>query len=157
MRVSHLMYAKQFKLLRERLSGITLADIDPKIANLVVAINKCDDLVTVFSCQGHDDKEDWDTPYVMVGVRNFDHMYKLYEFACWEFGKNKHMLNLSMTMRQDFLSPPHKRTGERGWWAVWNISWKVSTEVTREMGWTYMDLASARFEEWLQGNRMNSK
>lgn len=147
MRVEHLMYAKDFKLLKARLSNIDENTIDSEILEFIVNANCSDQLVSIWSCQGHQDD---DSGYVMFGVRNLAHIYKLYELITWEFKDNQHLVGLTMTTRQNFVAPPNKRTGKQGWYAVWNLYWKSNEEVSRQQGWEFITKASRNFQNWLE-------
>jgi len=147
----HQMHAKDFKILCLRVDELPEEAIDEKVRPLVKAINASNDLVTVFSCQGHPEDQEWNIGYVMIGVRNLDHIEALYQRIRWKFGENQHLVSVSQTTRQNCFKPAHKRTGKFEWYPVWNLSWKTNSVVTREQGWEWISEAAKDFEEWLKG------
>lgn len=147
----HQMHATDFRLLCARADELEEKDIDEKIRPLVKAINASDGLVTVFSCQGHEEDAEWNQGYVMIGVRDLDHMEALYQRIRWKFKDNQHLVGVTQTTRQNFLGKPIKRTGKQPWWPVWNLHWKLNSVVSREQAWEWVNEAAIDFEEWLKG------
>lgn len=155
MRVEHLMYADDFKLLRHRLTFIQEKDLDANIVPFLTAANCSDELVTIWSCEGHRSSRRWNTGYVMLGVRDRDHMYKLYDLVRQEFGDNQDLVGLTMTTRLNFTKPKNPKTGKHEWFAVWNLYWKHRNKhVSREQGWEHLTAAGEKFIEWLKGSRL---
>lgn len=150
MRVDHLMYAEDFKLLVKRLETLKSEDIDPNIAKFVSMVNLSQELVTIFSCEGHKGKKNGSVGYVMFGVRDRKHIEKLYELVREEFGEDQHLVSLAMTTRLNIVRP-QQSAGKRGrWYAVWNLSWKHNLLVTRQDGWIYLEKAAVKFLLWVK-------
>lgn len=156
MRVGHLMYAPDFRRLKGRLAAIDHSQLDPNILGFLVKANCSDELVTIWSCEGHKGSRRWNTGYVMFGVRDQDHIYKLYDLIRKEFGEHQHLVGLTMTTRLNFTIPKNPRTGLYEWFAVWNLSWKKNTKFTREQGWAAIEAAGVNFLNWLEGPRIMS-
>jgi len=154
MRVEHLMYVDDFKLLRGRLSVVQEKDLDPHIVPFLIAANSSDELVTVWSCEGHRGSRRWNKGYVILGVRDRDHMYKLYDLVRQEFGESQHLVSLNMTTRLNFVKGKNPKTGMYGWFAVWILNWKHDKNVSREKGWEHLEAAGVKFIEWLKGQRL---
>lgn len=148
MRVDHLMYADDFKLLVKRLEETETKDIDEKIRSFVRMVNFSPALVTIFSCQGHPNKRIHYNGSVMFGVRNKDHMYKLYDLIRAEFGEHQHLVGLTMTTTPGLKT--NSKTGKRPWWAVWNLHWKFNKKLTRQQGWQHLENAGVKFLKWLK-------
>lgn len=146
----HRMHATDFRLLRHRAHVIPPSAIDARILPLIQSINKCEELVTIWSCEGHDDNPGWDEAYIMLGVRNPDHIDELARLFRWFMGDNQHLMGITQTMRANFLRAKHPKTGEEFWWPVWNLHWKTAPGFDREAGWTVADKVAKAFVEYLE-------
>lgn len=95
---------------------------DPEIIEVIKLLNKVDGLVTIFSCQGHPNKEKfYDRGYIMFGVQDPTVLYRLFNEICSELNVVKHTIQLAMVNRMD-VTVIHK---EEQWYPVWELSWKI--------------------------------
>lgn len=95
---------------------------DPEIIEAIKLLNNVDGLVTIFSCQGHPNKEKFqDRGYIMFGVQDPTVLYRLFNEICSELNVVKHTIQLAMVNRMD-VTVVHK---EERWYPVWGLSWKI--------------------------------
>lgn len=146
----HRMHMSDFRVMRQRADTVPLEAIDTNIRSLVLAINKCPDLVTIWSCEGHDDNPGWDKPYIMIGVRNPDRIEELMYLFRRHLGNQQHLVGITQTARVNFLRAPHPRTGKEYWIPVWNLNWKVVEGFDREAGWAVADKVAKAFVKHLE-------
>jgi hypothetical protein len=147
---NHRMHATDFRVMRNRADHLPLSAIDEKIQSLVLAINKSPELVTLWSCQGHDDNSGWDEPYIMIGVRDPDHIDELSRLFRHHLGEQQHLMGITQTSRINFLKQPHPKTGKHFWFPVWNLHWKVTPEFNREAGWAVAAKVAEDFVRYLE-------
>lgn len=145
----HRMSMEDFVMARERMEKIPEEAIDEKIRPLVNAINKSPRLVTLWSCEGHENNPKWDVPYVMVGVRNIHHVQELSHLFRLHLGEKQHMYGVAQTTRINFLADTQPEPGKDVWWPVWVLNLKVVKEFTREEGWEVIAKVARDFERYL--------
>lgn len=151
----HLMPEETFQRLKARWEKAFkhLGDpdvFDPKIVKAVVCMNTIDELVSIFSCQGHPTEKDrLDLGYIMFGVRDPSWLYRFYEKLGVKAGREKHLIRLTMTHRIDVTLPKE----EEAWYPVWNLNWPVRLSKAEK----YWDWVNEAAEETLAEYRDEQK
>lgn len=155
MRVDHLMYAKDFKLLVARLGSLKKSNVDSGIAEFLTMVNLSPELVTIFSTEGVPSKPGFGTGRVVFGVRDRKHIEKLFELVASEFGERRNFVKLNMVYRTNPAQLRDPKTGRLNMCAMWDLQWGYRADsVTQHMGCCYLQQAGIKFLHWLkeQGN-----
>lgn len=84
-----------------------LDELDPGLVVTLQLLNRHPDIVTIFSCQGHEEKEEWPDIYLLCGIRNMQVAMRYYELLKKEMTEEM-IIGLDMTFctRQSILTYP---------------------------------------------------
>lgn len=151
----HLMPEDSFKRLKARWDNFVKHIDDPKLADVEITLsmlmlNKVDDLVTIFSCQGHPTAErPRAVGSMMFGVRDPKPVYRFYELLQTALSANTKEIQLvkliiqrkrDVTLRGIVDPTP--------WYPVWTVTWDVNLDNAAET-WLQVNNAAVQVAaEW---------
>lgn len=131
----HLMSEDAFRRLKERWDKCVERINDPKMVDVEITLsmlllNKLDELVTIFSCQGHP------TPQkpravgsMMFGVRDPKAVYRFYELLKETLETEKQAVSLVLQYKKDITL---RGTPNQPWYPVWIVRWQILHETAAE-------------------------
>jgi hypothetical protein len=113
----------------EHIDNPKLADVEITLSMLM--LNKLDDLVTIFSCQGHPTEEKpRAVGSMMFGVRDPAPVYRFYELLQDNLGSNTQVVRLTLQRKKDVTM---QRTVPQPWYPVWIVNWDVNIQNAAEV------------------------
>lgn len=121
-------------------------EFDQGIADVLDIMNGVPGLVSIWSCQGHPEKDGVKrntSGYIMFAVRDVEALVKLqlfYSNVSALYNRQRNLVRLSMTERGDITLEQRDRN-EDSWYPVWILNWGVHFN-NAERRWAQLKMAA---------------
>ncbi len=135
---NHVVTQEQFDQLKERVNDVIneykvdSSILDPVIAITIMQLNQLDDIVTIFSCEGHPVGYKRDAGYIMLATTNPDKLYRLHQLILdqvvsentVELGQHEYELATSRA-----IWPVNYDKNNITWYNVFILRWGVYNDI----------------------------